>query len=64
VVDNLAVARDADARSAEIPRKESWLLAPELREPLAECMIQTGSRWAGIITFFAAIGAVGYWLLG
>lgn len=64
MVDNLAVARDADARSAEIAPKESWLLAPELREPLAKRTIQSGSRWSGIITFFAALGAVGYWLLG
>jgi hypothetical protein len=45
-------------------RTEPWLLPAELREPLAERMIQAGSRWTGIATFFAALGGLGYWLLG
>ncbi|HVJ00954.1 MAG TPA: hypothetical protein VM662_02160 [Sphingomonas sp.] len=61
---NLTAARDAEARSIDSAQAEPWLIAAEWREPLAERMIQAGSRLAGVVAFFAALGATGYWLLG
>ena len=64
MADNLAVARDADARSADMLQAEPWLLPAELREPMSERVIQAGSRWAGIAAFAGALAAIGFWLLG
>jgi hypothetical protein len=65
VADNLVMARDADAGSADqVQAEPMWLMPADLGEPIAERLIQAGSRWAGIASFVVALGAVGLWLLG
>lgn len=59
------MARDADAGSADhVQAEPMWLMPADLGEPIAERLIQAGSRWAGIASFVVALGAVGLWLLG
>lgn len=66
MAENLAVARDANARSADQAQAEPmWLMPVDMvRDPLSERVIQAGSRWAGIASFVVALGAVLLWLLG
>lgn len=65
MAENWLMARDADAGSADNAQAEPmWLMPADLREPIAERLIQAGSRWAGIASFIVALGAVGLWLLG
>lgn len=65
MAENLMVARDADAGPADQMQAEPmWLMPADLREPIAERLVQAGSRWAGIASFVVALGAVGLWLLG
>lgn len=62
---NWVMARDADAGAADQAQAEpKWLMPADLGEPIAERMIQAGSRLAGIASFIVALGAVGLWLLG
>jgi hypothetical protein len=59
------MAKDADAGSADNARAEPmWLMPADLGEPIAERVIQAGSRWAGIASFVVALVAIGLWLLG
>ena len=59
------VAGDADAGAARMGQAEPmWLMPADYREPIADRLIETGSRWAGIASFVVALGAVGFWLLG
>jgi hypothetical protein len=66
VAENLVVARDANARSADQAQAEPmWLMPADMvRDSLSERMIQAGSRWVGIASFAVALGAVALWLLG
>jgi len=65
MAENLAMASDAEAGLAERGQAEPmWLMPADFREPIAERLIETGSRWAGIASFVVALGAVGLWLLG
>ncbi|AQR72323.1 hypothetical protein [Sphingomonas sp. LM7] len=64
-MENLVMARDADAGSADrVQAEPMWLMPADFREPISERMIQAGSRWVGIASFVVALGAVGLWLLG
>jgi hypothetical protein len=55
----------SDAASAEQMQAEPlWLMPADFREPIAERMIEAGSRWAGIASFVVALGAIGLWLIG
>jgi hypothetical protein len=65
MADKLVMANEADARVAEQGQAEPmWLMPADFREPIAERLIETGSRWAGIASFVVALGAVGFWLMG
>ncbi|MDT8759803.1 hypothetical protein MZO42_13960 [Sphingomonas psychrotolerans] len=64
MADNLVMASDTDARATEGQAEPMWLMPADFREPIAERMVETGSRWAGIASFVVALGAVGFWLMG
>jgi hypothetical protein len=65
VAENLMTASDVDAGSAKQGQAEPmWLMPADFREPIADRMIEAGSRWAGIASFVVALGAIGLWLLG
>ena len=65
VAEHLTMAGDAEALAADQAQAEPlWLRAADLDEPLAERLIQAGSRWAGIASFVVGLGAVALWLLG
>jgi len=64
MADNLMMARDAEASPAERQAEPMWLMPADLREPIAERIIQAGSRWAGIASFVVALGAFGLWVMG
>ena len=65
MADKLVMARDSDAGSAEqIQAEPMWLMPAHSREPIANRMIEAGSRWAGIASFVVALGAICLWLMG
>jgi len=65
VPDNLAFSPDAETRGpADMQAEPAWLMPAEWSEPLAERLIQSFSRWAGVAAFVGATGALAWLIFG
>ncbi|TGX50426.1 hypothetical protein E5A73_18665 [Sphingomonas gei] len=64
MADNLMMASDDTGSAEQLQAEPLWLMPADFREPIAERLIETGSRWAGIASFVVALGAIGLWLMG